>query len=251
MKLTKHKLHTFSAALALGVLSFGFTPAAMAISTYDAAASFSLTLTDVTDVGGTTVTSGWDVAAFGSGSTFLSESGVASATGTTSVIDPAVSLSILDTITQSSISSGTASNGLASTDALTDLGITVSNSSGQDVTFSFDYSIVLDAFADASAPGDFADASASVDFLDDLGAVDIQAFADALADNGLQLLAVGAGSVRDSGTFSFTLANGQSNLISGFVDSFGSASAVPVPAAVWLFGSGLLGLVGVARRKKV
>lgn len=26
---------------------------------------------------------------------------------------------------------------------------------------------------------------------------------------------------------------------------------VPVPAAVWLFGSGLLGLVGVARRKKV
>ena len=27
-------------------------------------------------------------------------------------------------------------------------------------------------------------------------------------------------------------------------------NAVPVPAAVWLFGSGLLGLVGVARRKK-
>jgi len=28
-------------------------------------------------------------------------------------------------------------------------------------------------------------------------------------------------------------------------------SAVPVPAAVWLFGSGLLGLIGVARRKKL
>jgi len=28
-----------------------------------------------------------------------------------------------------------------------------------------------------------------------------------------------------------------------------SVSAVPVPAAVWLFGSGLLGLIGVARRK--
>ena len=26
-------------------------------------------------------------------------------------------------------------------------------------------------------------------------------------------------------------------------------SAVPVPAAVWLFGSGLIGLIGVARRK--
>lgn len=29
-----------------------------------------------------------------------------------------------------------------------------------------------------------------------------------------------------------------------------SVSTVPVPAAAWLFGSGLLGLVGVARRKK-
>lgn len=29
-----------------------------------------------------------------------------------------------------------------------------------------------------------------------------------------------------------------------------SISAVPVPAAVWLFGSGLIGLAGVARRKK-
>ncbi len=31
----------------------------------------------------------------------------------------------------------------------------------------------------------------------------------------------------------------------------GNISAVPVPAAVWLFGSGLLGLVGMARRKKI
>lgn len=29
-----------------------------------------------------------------------------------------------------------------------------------------------------------------------------------------------------------------------------SVSVVPIPAAVWLFGSGLLGLIGVARRKK-
>ena len=30
-----------------------------------------------------------------------------------------------------------------------------------------------------------------------------------------------------------------------------TTSAVPVPAAVWLFGSGLIGLIGFARRKKV
>ncbi|HIB83546.1 MAG TPA: VPLPA-CTERM sorting domain-containing protein, partial [Chromatiaceae bacterium] len=28
-----------------------------------------------------------------------------------------------------------------------------------------------------------------------------------------------------------------------------NVSDVPVPAAVWLFGSGLIGLVGMARRK--
>ena len=31
----------------------------------------------------------------------------------------------------------------------------------------------------------------------------------------------------------------------------GTISAVPAPAAVWLFGSGLIGLIGLARRKKV
>ncbi len=30
----------------------------------------------------------------------------------------------------------------------------------------------------------------------------------------------------------------------------GTASHVPIPAAIWLFGSGLLGLLGVARRRK-
>ena len=33
-------------------------------------------------------------------------------------------------------------------------------------------------------------------------------------------------------------------------DNVNFGTVVPVPAALWLFGSGLLGLVGIARRKK-
>jgi len=66
-------------------------------------------------------------------------------------------------------------------------------------------------------------------------------------------------------SFDFTADAGTSLLISGsytdsnFLDALISSSTlatvsaapavVPVPAAVWLFGSGLLGLVGVAKRK--
>ena len=35
----------------------------------------------------------------------------------------------------------------------------------------------------------------------------------------------------------------------GTVSAIGTVSAVPVPAAIWLFGSGLLGLIGISRRK--
>ena len=45
--------------------------------------------------------------------------------------------------------------------------------------------------------------------------------------------------------------NANFDISSVHLDSYVTApSAVPVPAAVWLFGSGLLGLVGIARRKK-
>ena len=78
----------------------------------------------------------------------------------------------------------------------------------------------------------------------------------------------GSGQAVDALSFTFPLSlifcgqGGECGLISGFGDSeLGvfdvtyematvSVSSVPVPAAVWLFGSGLLGLVGVARHKK-
>ena len=46
----------------------------------------------------------------------------------------------------------------------------------------------------------------------------------------------------------FDLLCADHDCISQSYDTF--APAVPVPAAVWLFGSGLIGLIGVARRKK-
>lgn len=54
----------------------------------------------------------------------------------------------------------------------------------------------------------------------------------------------------------FSMNSGKQNYFSKSINynawavQSGDISAVPVPAAVWLFGSGLLGLIGVARRKR-
>ena len=53
-------------------------------------------------------------------------------------------------------------------------------------------------------------------------------------------------SARSSGN-RFTVPNGFLGPNFANLDEF---SAVPVPAAIWLFGPGLLGLIGMARRKK-
>lgn len=43
--------------------------------------------------------------------------------------------------------------------------------------------------------------------------------------------------------------DGHSDYVATDPDAYDSIKVVPVPAAVWLFGSGLIGLIGVARRK--
>lgn len=53
----------------------------------------------------------------------------------------------------------------------------------------------------------------------------------------------------DAGLIDVGLRNRASAIYSIAFDEY-SVTLVPVPAAVWLFGSGLIGLIGVARRKK-
>ncbi len=241
MKLLKPVLYTFTAALTLGSLSIGFSPAASAATTANAAAAINLTLEGVTDSLGSTVTDGWEVFAEGFEDTFVDEPTDGSA-AVASAIVPAGVLSIGDTITQSASASATSINGIATADIFTALDIFVSNSSQQALLFMFSYQVITGAFTS----GEFSTASGTVDFLDDLGFVDIlqnNDSIDGIVDPG----------IFTPGTFEFTLADTEVNYIGGFVDATAQAVApavVPIPAAVWLFGSGLIGLVGIARRKK-
>ena len=60
------------------------------------------------------------------------------------------------------------------------------------------------------------------------------------------LCALGVPEATNFEFFGFSLQSANGNVISTDIVN----TVVPVPAAVWLFGSGLLGLVGVARRRR-
>lgn len=88
------------------------------------------------------------------------------------------------------------------------------------------------------------------------GGFDIAILGAGLATIGEQDLPFGL-QIGDPVTFSFSSTNFSTTNDDTYLTSFTSAGGgtvtgylVPVPAAVWLFGSGLLGLVVIARRKK-
>jgi hypothetical protein len=72
------------------------------------------------------------------------------------------------------------------------------------------------------APGNFV-----ISILDEAGVLEMWSVSDATFVNG------------DFGFFNFS----QPDV------TYGNLEAIPLPPAIWLFGSGLLGMIGVARRK--
>ena len=120
-----------------------------------------------------------------------------------------------------------------------------------------------DVFDNTAGPGAFAGSNALGAYNFDAGianmaagTVAVGAFFDWNGSIDIPVLAVFDCSAGTSCTGDNTTAAGgmQTGPFAGSVPAFngtGNLSTVPVPAAVWLMGSGLLGLVGVACRRKV
>ncbi|WP_431065112.1 hypothetical protein [Methylotuvimicrobium sp.] len=66
----------------------------------------------------------------------------------------------------------------------------------------------------------------------------------------LSMFETGTDQLTGSHKFLFTLGAFEDQLILADVNQFGTASAVPLPAAIWLFGSALFGLVANGLRKQ-
>jgi len=149
-------------------------------------------------------------------------------------------------------SHGDGSNNLIEAFVFTDVGLLDLDDVGTTIDFSFDTKV-----------GNLASPTTALAFIKVLKTSDGSFFT--LGETILDTTSLGAGGwnggllslLIDGGMVGETLQIGFTSTASNF-DASGvfydninvGAPAVPVPAAVWLFGSGLLGLVGVARRKK-
>ncbi len=239
---------TFSALVASGVL--GFSSGANAAADYDGYADFVISLDSVLFQGqgeSQPEADDWSVSSSG----VVIDSGTnETGTGTANIdigIDPDRSWGVADQgLLQFSNSFGTLSgDGLASSFGDTEFSITVENTSQKRINFSFSYTAFVSADITADN-GEDAGAYASIELFDDFSDELLFTSADAFIGGPL------ADSSDISRTLLFTLESGSSNTIFGNVYSDGYAekvSEVPLPAAAWLFGSGLVALFGLKRRK--
>ena len=100
--------------------------------------------------------------------------------------------------------------------------------------------------------------SASVDlnFIHDAGNSEFggSSFYDPAADSAGAFSGSSSSAVAAGSPYSLTIFAALNHTAAGQITSFDAhlvpVTAVPVPTAVWLFGSGLLGLAGIARRRK-
>ena len=147
---------------------------------------------------------------------------------------------------------GSGNNNTVEAFVFTDVGILGLDDVGTTINFSFDTKV-----------GNLASPTTALAYMSVLKTSDSSFFT--LGTTELDTTSLGAGGwnggtlslLIDSGMVGETLQIGFTSTATNFDASgvfydninVGAASVVPVPAAVWLFGSGLLGLVGVARRR--
>lgn len=125
------------------------------------------------------------------------------------------------------------------------------------LSFLFDYAVTYTTSLSNDIAGDqaFVFFRTTVELSDNSGTTTIDLFPQSTVDE-LFELSFAAGTVTPggmrSGSFSFDLSDSSGSF--AFEAQAGTPTninAVPLPAAVWLFGSGLVGLISITRRKAV
>jgi hypothetical protein len=259
MKKLNLKLLLLITTLAIGVTCIGFATRASANAMYDASSYLSLTLTDVRSVSGYDLScDDWSVYYenyWTASDTFTDGDGNATYDYTP---DNSGYMSIGDTVSLSTIATGSTGLGIAESYVEAWLDTYAYNYFDYDIDFTFSFSYDLYAKVDSitGLPGDDALAFAQVDILDDFFSVDV------LEDVTADLLSWPLVDEQTySGSFSFTLLpyvegyDPDSNYISAISYSSGNAvgaapAPVPEPATMMLLGMGIASLGATRLRKK-
>lgn len=266
---------SLTAAFAIATLAAGN---AYASSTSSILVDISFTLADVLIDGGSAdpfldyeADGSVDGGSYGNNSFALGGAGTADGNGTVSlngtvidgIVDPGP-LAVGDTISMSLFAETVANTGFVNRDQFGEATFGFYNYSDdglgnyQTLSFIFDYEVSYSMSLSNDVSGDQAigELNTLVELDDyDFGTSSIDLFPSGTPD-AIEALYFGAGAVTPSGmksgSFTLDVAGGYGYFVftNGLsTPTYIQPSVVPVPAAVWLFGSGLLGLVGFARRR--